>query len=606
MKLFVTFFLILLPSFGYEVYIDPTKSLTLNDMMAPDRNFTLQKDLSFGIIDATVWIKMELENQSSSEEPNSILLINGCLGHVNFFESKDGAVYRQASGAMVPPQQRSGHFRHHTYQTTLLPHQKSILYISFSSKASQTIQLLHFRDLHNFYGYLRFSDAVIVALLTVLAAFFLYNLFIYLITKERVALYYVGYLFTLLVFQLMYTGSMNVFYLGHFYYHLFQLSISGMMLFLLLFFHEILRVKTLHPLVDRLFKVTTLIFMLFFIFYLFDDSHLLVTRNLLIIVTMLFLSCTLIYALYKRRPFTLLLTLGWSVFLVSIVYITLYHMFELPYNTHIEYILLLGSTVEVIIFSTIFGSRLRFYKKDIQLKNEILQLKSKEAQMGEMLGMIAHQWRQPLTAINAGALDCLIKMELDNFDTKHYKAFLQSTMENIDFLSETINDFRSFFRNDRSLQLTTIDKPLAKALTISGAALMSNAISVDKHLYAKGYIEVNANELTQVILNIIKNAEDNFLEKQIKHPKIIITTTERGRYLELLICDNGGGIPDDDLKRIFTQGFSTKVDSVGTGLGLYMAKQIIENKHQGTLDVYNDDQGVCFKILLPLKKTKTV
>ena len=228
------------------------------------------------------------------------------------------------------------------------------------------------------------------------------------------------------------------------------------------------------------------------------------------------------------------------------------------------------------------------------------------AQMGEMISMIAHQWRQPLATIASSVIDLKIKSELSIFDlskvddAKNYESYVNDKLEDINALVEnltnTINDFRNFYIPDKKKVKATTDEILARTFGIIGSSYDTNGIEMELIQLNKKYIPIDIydNELIQVILNILKNAQDNFTDKKIDKPKIKILVTMNS----IVICDNGGGIPEDILEKIFEPYFSTKDEKNGTGLGLYMSKIIVEEHHNGSLEVFNKDNGACFKIKL--------
>jgi signal transduction histidine kinase len=135
---------------------------------------------------------------------------------------------------------------------------------------------------------------------------------------------------------------------------------------------------------------------------------------------------------------------------------------------------------------------------------------------------------------------------------------------------------------------------IAKALAIVHNSMATDNIKIIEEYDDNTQIEMHDNEMLQVILNIFKNAHDNFKEKQIASPLIKVSSHDN----TLFICDNGGGIPKDVLERIFDPYFSTKDEKNGTGLGLYMSKTIVEDHHHGKLRAYNQNDGVCFEINL--------
>ncbi len=232
----------------------------------------------------------------------------------------------------------------------------------------------------------------------------------------------------------------------------------------------------------------------------------------------------------------------------------------------------------------------------IKIRDEFIQQQAKLAQMGELLSMIAHQWRQPLTAINAASENLKLKALLNEIDFNTIENTTNDIDKYVNHLSNTINDFRNFYKVDKSMEITTLNELVEKSLNIIEDSIISNNIKIFKELNSTSKIETYICEITQVILSLLQNAEDILLEKQIDNPYIEIKTYEDNKKLYLEIIDNGGGISTEILEKIFEPYFSTKLEKNGTGLGLYFAKRIIDNNCNGLLDVRNHLNGAIFTI----------
>ena len=231
------------------------------------------------------------------------------------------------------------------------------------------------------------------------------------------------------------------------------------------------------------------------------------------------------------------------------------------------------------------------------------------AQLGEMISMIAHQWRQPLAAIGSSVLDLKTKLALQSFDletqqgTDECNAYIDTSLTNVEkhilILTNTIDDFRDFYKSDKRMNKLPMHRPIEKAVNVISSTMKDENITLLQEYRATRTVDMYDGELMQVFLSILKNAQDNFIQKVTPNPVIIITTyhTQNGG-VGVTFCDNGGGIPLDVIDKIFDPYFSTKKDLNGTGLGLYLSKTIIEDHHHGTLLAYNTQQGVCFKIEL--------
>ena len=236
-------------------------------------------------------------------------------------------------------------------------------------------------------------------------------------------------------------------------------------------------------------------------------------------------------------------------------------------------------------------------------------IQSRMAQMGELLSMIAHQWKQPLSAISAINTHFKVKLSLGDYDfskKEDYDDFTKGIMDDTNDIEEhihnmvvTLDDFRNFYKPNKKSSVISVNQPINKALEIIGPSLSTNNIEIVKNYHTEEKFNVYENELIQVVLNIIKNAQDNLIENNIEDPKITITTTLDEDEMKMKICDNGGGISNDIIGKVFNAYFSTKDETIGTGLGLYMSKIIIEDHHKGSLRVKNVDDGVCFSIKIP-------
>ena len=246
------------------------------------------------------------------------------------------------------------------------------------------------------------------------------------------------------------------------------------------------------------------------------------------------------------------------------------------------------------------------------LKNEenqkIMEIQSRFAAMGEMISMIAHQWRQPLAAIGTASFNLKFKLLSGKFDLTTEKGkieqedFFIKKLDEIEFyvqsLTTTVDDFRDFYKTDKVLVSTTVDKPIYNGLKIVQKNLEANNINIELDLQSKKNINIYENEITHVILNILKNAQDKFLEKESENAQIRISSKDYEDEIKVEIYDNGGGIKKENLDIIFEPYFSTKKEKNGTGIGLYMSKTIIEKNHKGRIYASNIDEGICFSIVL--------
>ncbi len=233
-------------------------------------------------------------------------------------------------------------------------------------------------------------------------------------------------------------------------------------------------------------------------------------------------------------------------------------------------------------------------------QEQLLIQQSKMAAMGEMIGMIAHQWRQPLSSISTVAGNLQIFLDLDRIEKEEFSQMLTTINEQVQYLSNTINDFRDFFSPKKRAESVNLQEILSKTLKLIGKSMDNKNISLETECHFSRPIVTFSNEIMQVFLNIIKNAQDVLLEKSVALPSIRIVGEESEEFQKVVISDNAGGVPDDYLEKIFEPYFSTKDEKTGTGLGLYMSKMIVEKHCGGELNVFNTEEGASFEIILPL------
>ncbi|GGD35399.1 hypothetical protein GCM10012288_06650 [Malaciobacter pacificus] len=246
--------------------------------------------------------------------------------------------------------------------------------------------------------------------------------------------------------------------------------------------------------------------------------------------------------------------------------------------------------------------------EDNRKKDKTLIQQSRYAALGEMIGNIAHQWRQPLSAISSTVTSMQLQRELNLATNDDIDKSYSSILRNISFLNQTIEDFRGFFRQDKKAIEFNILEIYRNSMTIINATYKNNAILIIDDVKESEYRALGfPNELTQVFLNILNNAKDILIEKKETQRLVKIHISQTLNHNIIEITDNGGGVEKEIKDKIFDPYFTTKHKSQGTGIGLYMCKEIIEKNLKGSLsienrsfDYQNEKQyGACFIIKLP-------
>jgi signal transduction histidine kinase len=248
---------------------------------------------------------------------------------------------------------------------------------------------------------------------------------------------------------------------------------------------------------------------------------------------------------------------------------------------------------------------------EIKRKENMLNHQSKMAALGEMMGNIAHQWRQPLTAISIAASSIKLNYEIDMVEEEELFEQLDGIIDSTDFLSNTINDFQNFLKTNKAKEFFKLSNSVKKVLKLVEGNLKKEKINIIEQYEDEFKVYGVPNEMVQSLLNIVNNAKDAYMQKN--DTKVILIEIKKlensSDKIVLRIHDGAGGIPENVLPKIFEPYFTTKHQSQGTGLGLYMTHQMVQDHMQGELKVENKEFtidgksyfGAEFKIILPFK-----
>ncbi len=253
----------------------------------------------------------------------------------------------------------------------------------------------------------------------------------------------------------------------------------------------------------------------------------------------------------------------------------------------------------VVIFALIYGM-IYHYSRTITQKDALIARQSRFAAMGEMVGMIAHQWRQPLTGMSMTVSNMKLDIELSMIDEKKWEQQLDIIEKQIAYLSHTIDDFRNFFKPNQTLISVNIKELIEGSLAVIASTLASHNIEITIVCEDDILLNTSRNDLMQVLLNLIKNAKDAYVDTGISPAVLTIEAAIDEAQVKIMVRDKAGGISPTIIHDIFNPYFSTKDEKNGTGLGLYMSKMIIEGHLGGKLEVSSHDDSTQFTILLPI------
>ena len=295
----------------------------------------------------------------------------------------------------------------------------------------------------------------------------------------------------------------------------------------------------------------------------------------------------------ENLNYELLLQIG---FIIAILIIfLLYRQYLLKTSNRNLQLLVEEKTKELTELNKTLEEKIKKATLENRKKEKLLIQKNKLADMGNMIKTIAHQWRQPLATSNM-AITLLKTKNKQYLLTKEEIETKLNTMESLNLhMSQTIEDFLSFFNPKKSGEVFSLKTSVEKTLELLEPQIQKLKIQISLNIEKDLMMDSFLDDYIQVLISIITNSFQAYKENQVK--KLFINAKVENESIYLEISDNAGGIPEDIIDNIFNPNFTTKYQADGTGLGLYISKMIIENKMGGTLSVDNIQDGALFTIM---------
>ena len=233
---------------------------------------------------------------------------------------------------------------------------------------------------------------------------------------------------------------------------------------------------------------------------------------------------------------------------------------------------------------------------------EVLYTGDDSQRIDEIFNMIAHQWRQPLSAISSSASTLEFKMLIGDYDKENFQTIIKDILAYSQHMSLTINEFRYFFKDSKMTNETSFESIIDECIDIINIGLRDTNIKIQIQNDYKETINIYENEFKQVVLNLLRNAQEAILQNGVLDGRIVIRTYKDNSDAVFEVLDNGGGIKEEILEKVFDPYFSTKDKKNSTGLGLYMSRVIVQKHLKGTLGCFNSENGAVFRIILPVNQ----
>lgn len=589
-------------NFKLAYILDETNTINLENVQTLDFKETSNYN-SFGMNPHTLWIKLHVHNKSNIKQElylhdnfayfqkNTILyeFKNNQLKYETHFNVLDTSPSNRLTGSLI------------IYPFILEKESSRTFYLKINTIVSLATNISIYTDKAHHERLIRknFIPYSIILIITSLA---LYHLMLYFYNGRKELLFYALYLLNASIgFTYMYGIYFDFSIYGEKLYW-FNLTAIFVTLFLAFFIESIFHFKENNPSIYRLFRYLILLSILEVLIALFVDLQIAMRFMPLVYLYSFIVIIYMSYTLHKQKhPLASLFIAAYILYILGFTTNVVSFFGFIPMTAFTFYSSGLGIVLEVILFSYLIHYHTRTLEEKIFTQTKSLLLKNQKEQMGEMIGAITHQWKQPLSTISSIIMLLEYKIEEKDYKPEFFKEKLKKINDTLLFLDSTVNDFRSFFSVSKRKINCNLEKTILKAIQLAEDDTNLHSIEIKSHLNFENTVYILENELLHIILNILQNSKEAFRDNTRKeeYKKLITITGSTNKDHTLIsIEDNAGGISKENLPYIFKENFTTKGAKDGTGLGLYLSKTIIEEHMNGTIEATNTPDGTLFRILL--------
>ncbi|MDO9207712.1 MAG: sensor histidine kinase [Sulfuricurvum sp.] len=615
------------PLAGHISYYEDTNA-TLSWQEAKEQSFQLsQKEtVNFGFTSSVYWLKIDLEQSTKAGLHQWWLTVAyPLLEHIDLYLlSHEGHLISHKSLG-TSAADREYPLRNFVTELSLAQHPKSTLLIRVQTQSSMQVPL-QITTTSDLLSSIETGSLRIGLYYGIFLIIFLYNALIFMYTKDSNYLRYILFLTSFIAWQLSFDGIGRE-YLWPEWTWVIQHTSAALIAFTafsaLYFGRYFLTTRLYLPKIDILILVLMGISLfLASVSLIVPYSKVIVYNTALVsIVPVVLLGAGIAVMRSGYRPARFYVA-GWSSFLIGTTIFAFNKFDIIPSFYGVNHVQQIGSAVEMIFLSWALADRVHLLQREYidklnhlnetlsekirdaleraRSKDRLFAQQSRHAAMGEMIEQIAHQWRQPLNTLALINQNLYFKRQLGQCQEVCYETAHNQFEEHLQYMSKTIDDFRNYYKMDKSKMPEDIGELAGVALRLSEVLLNDARIQTHLVVHASSKVMLAKNEMIQVFMNLIKNAHDVIKARRIESGEITITVFETTGRIHVLVEDNAGGIESSIIEKVFDIYFTTKSDDEGTGLGLYMCRYIIEESFSGTISVENSAKGAKFIMGLPI------
>lgn len=613
---------------GVPYLEDKEGRLALKEVQGKQFSVQDNKIASFGFTSSVYWFKVPLASRESAGAYKWWLDVGyPLLDEIDLYicDDKGELLVHKKSGKARPFSERELNDRHFIFQIDTLEKQTLYLRVKTQSSMQVPMSILSSEELFIDMQYLLILSGIYYGIFILI---FFYNLVSFIYTRSRKYLLYLVFISSFILYQLALDGIGLQYFWSECKWMISHGSATMMgitTIAVIMFSREFLKTKRFSPRIDRALFVILVGMSLVTSAALFRPygEIILFIATVALILPPLLLTAGIIAYRNDFSPARFYIA-GWGSFLGGSVLFAMNKFSWISGFEFLSYAQQVGSALEMIFLSWALADSQKqaedeYLKKlsglnvllqdkvdasltQMRQNDQVLIEKSRLAAMGEMIEQIAHQWRQPLHALALLNQDLYFKVQLKTVNQEDYEKIHDRMNEQLQYMSQTIDDFRNFSKPNKEEEIFYIEEVIESALNLSAGSLKYAKIKAS--LVSENEHEVFGmrHEIMQVCMNLIKNAQDVVLERKIQDAWLKFTVKEKEDMIEISVEDNAQGISKDKIDHVFEPYFSTKSIVEGSGIGLYMSKEIIEKSFLGTIDVQNSGNGALFTIVLPKSK----
>lgn len=559
------------------------------------------------------WAKLKVKNLANSSRTYYFKAENQFTYLIEYYLIKNNKIVKYLKdGVISKNHHRAFNANHMLFTLEMQAHSEAEVYFKIRNYNKVNINFLlvtqdYLLDFYQTYNLLEgiFFGGMILMML--------YNLFLYIIFRIRSYIYYVAYAFGLTVYFIGLFGFSERYFASSTY--IFYISSGVFFTFLTLFVQSILNLKKKLPQINKLlnlyiayFLLSTIINSYMLEIELFVYAQILFNLFFIVLFTfsLIIIGSTYYLAYFKQDKIAKFYSIIWSLLAAMGILLPLQYLNIIQLAIPADYIFQFLTLIEILFFSFLLAHNINLIEAEKQEQKHILIQQNKLASMGEVISMIAHQWRQPLSEVNGIILNMDIDYRKEKLSTHKFNHYLDNLESITAYMSDTINNFLDYFKHNQEKETFKLSQLIEGTINLASS---SNKKDVNITYVKHPEISLNAyrSQLIQALLIVINNAIDACtIQNSPKKSKILISVTMTNRYIVITIEDNGGGIPVEIIDKIYDPYFTTKHQSKGTGLGLYILKMIIEQNMQGKITITSANKKTICNIHIPISTEKKI